>query len=64
MMMKTNDRRHDIEALRHRRADAADRADALQSQFEKFPHREIKLARDDAVRLVDRYDQALAAMST
>jgi hypothetical protein len=49
--------------LTAKRADAARRADELQAQFEKYPHREIREARGAAVRLVDRYDETISSLT-
>jgi len=54
----------DLESLRRKRADAAAKADELQAQFERWPHREIREARDAAARLVNAYDRTLADVST
>ena len=50
---------HDIEALRRRRAEAAAKADSLADQHDRWPHEEIRKARDAAARLVDAYDRML-----
>jgi hypothetical protein len=54
----------DILALRVYRDEAARRADALQVQLDKYPHREIKEEFERMCRLVDAYDKTIPAMST
>jgi hypothetical protein len=59
-MTRTSATLADLEAKRDA---AARRADELQAQFEKYPHREIREARDAAVRLVDRYDETISTLT-
>jgi hypothetical protein len=49
--------------LQRRRDQAAAKADELQAQSERWPHEEIRQARDAAVRRVNALDQAIAASS-
>jgi hypothetical protein len=49
--------------LQAKRAEAARRADELAEQFDRYPHREIREARDAAARLVDAYDRTINSMS-
>jgi hypothetical protein len=58
--MTPTDTLADLEA---KRAAAARKADDLADQYDRFPHREIKEARDAAVRLVDRYDETISTLT-
>jgi hypothetical protein len=50
----------DLEA---RRADVARRADDLQAQLERYPHKELRTEFDRLCRLIDCYDATIATLT-